>query len=299
MKVSARTAFAFNIAAIVVAVSAVGGVIRSWVYTPTTKPCEQRYSNVLHFKLDRDGHPLAPTDLQARSGGRDAGLLTNVEITTTTGAPKPVIMKVSVPKGTSMPDPGTTSVGGMQFPWEPRNVQGQKAACLAYNVMLTHADAGDEAVLPGLKGADEAGEQHFAVHPASLRSGEAGTAVDIAMKTPPAEASAADPSSVPLVQSTRPRNRFEVETTNVSLPKGRWIRVNQEIVLNAPDASDGIMRFWLDGKLVFERTDARVRSDAGVGFTGVAATAHMLADGPKAVAGGDSSIALTPFELYW
>lgn len=299
MVVSARTAFAINIAAIVMAVSAVGGVIRSWVYTPTTQPCEQRYGNVLHFKLDRDGHLLAPTDLQARSGGRDAGLLTNVEITTASGAPKPVVMKVSVPKGSHMPDAGTASVGGMQFPWEPRNIQGQKAACLAYNVMLTHADSGDEAVLPGLKGAGEDGEQHFAVHPASLRSGEAGAAFDIVAKGPATETSTADPGNLPAAQSTRPRNRFEVETTNVALPKGRWIRVNQEIVLNAPDASDGIVRLWLDGKLVFERTDARVRSEAGVGFTGIAATAHMLADGPKAVAAGDSSITLTPFELYW
>ncbi len=55
MAISARTAIVFNVAAIVVAASAVGAVVRSWMVKPSVAPCETRYSNVLAFKLERDG----------------------------------------------------------------------------------------------------------------------------------------------------------------------------------------------------------------------------------------------------
>ena len=53
MAISSRTAIVFNIAAIVVATSAVGAAVRSWLLKPSVAPCETRYSNVLAFKLER------------------------------------------------------------------------------------------------------------------------------------------------------------------------------------------------------------------------------------------------------
>ena len=286
---TSRKSIVFNVAAIVVAVSAVGAVVKSWVYAPGAAPCETRYRNVLVFKLDRDGRPLALADLQGRFGGRDAGLDRNLEIGPLAGAPKPLAMKVSMPKGSGVPDAANVPPGGMTFPWEPANIRSQPAACLAYNVLLsTDFDSSHDGVLPGLRGGADGGLEHFAVGPAWLKSGEAGIAFDIVLKPDANE---------PVQQQVRPS--LNVENTAAVLPKGRWLRINQELVLNQADAPNGLLRIWVDGKLIAERTDMRLRTDNDVVLTGVSARAHMLADTPKATAEADSSVSLTAFELMW
>lgn len=286
MAISSRTAIVFNVAAVVVAVSALGAAVRSWMVKPSVAPCETRYSNVLAFKLERDGRVVTPVDLQGRSGGRDIGLDRNVEIGAEPGAPKPIAIKVRLPAGTGAPDAANSAAGGMTFPWEPANIRPHAAACLAYSVRLSDSfDSSHNGVLPALEGANDAGDQRFSVGAAWLNSGESGLASEIALKPEPGE--------------TPRKPVTEVETTNVAFPKGRWLRVNQEMVLNAPGESDGIVRLWIDGKLVVDRTDVRLRSEKSVTFTGVAARAHMLGDHMGTPAQADSSIALTPFELMW
>lgn len=140
-------------------------------------------------------------------------------------------------------------------------------------------------MLPSLEGANEAGDQRFSVSAAWLKSGESGLASEIVLKREDGDAAPARISTA-------------VESTETALPKGRWLRVNQEIALNTPGESDGIVRLWIDGKLVVDRTDVRLRSDKSVTFTGVAARAHMLGD-TATPAQKDSSITLTPFELMW
>lgn len=43
------------------------------------------------------------------------------------------------------------------------------------------------------------------------------------------------------------------------LENNRWYRIEQQVTLNTPKQNDGIMRGWVDGKLVFEKTDVRMR----------------------------------------
>jgi len=81
--------------------------------------------------------------------------------------------------------------------------------------------------------------------------------------------------------------------------KGRWIRIEQEIVLNAPKKSDGIVRVWADGVLMAERTDIAFRSKAETSLSSVLADVHY---GSAEAAGGavkDASIWLSPLELRW
>ena len=44
-----------------------------------------------------------------------------------------------------------------------------------------------------------------------------------------------------------------------TLPKGRWVRIEQELVLNTPGQADGIARLWLDGDLKAEGTGLKLR----------------------------------------
>jgi hypothetical protein len=43
------------------------------------------------------------------------------------------------------------------------------------------------------------------------------------------------------------------------LQKNRWYSVEQQVKLNTPGSSDGELRAWIDGHLVFERTGLRFR----------------------------------------
>lgn len=287
MAIFSRTAIVFNIAAVVVGASAVGAVVRSWVVKPSVAPCETRYSNVLAFKFERDGRVLTPVDLQGRAGGRDLGLDRNVEIGTEPGAPKSIAMKVRLPAGAGAPEAANADIAGMMFPWEPANIRPHAAACLAYTVRLSDSfDSSHSGVLPGLEGASEDGTQRFTVSAAWLKSGESGLASEILLKREDGEAAQGKPVT-------------NVESTETALPKGRWLRVNQEMVLNAPGESNGIVRLWVDGRLVVDRADMRLRADKSVTFTGVAVRAHMLSDIARTPAKADSTIALTPFELMW
>jgi hypothetical protein len=44
------------------------------------------------------------------------------------------------------------------------------------------------------------------------------------------------------------------------LAKNRWYCVEQQVRLNTVDQNDGVLRAWIDGKLVFEKLDIRFRS---------------------------------------
>jgi hypothetical protein len=46
------------------------------------------------------------------------------------------------------------------------------------------------------------------------------------------------------------------------LEKNRWYSVEQHVKLNRPGASDGVLRAWIDGKLVFSRDKLRFREVA-------------------------------------
>lgn len=44
-----------------------------------------------------------------------------------------------------------------------------------------------------------------------------------------------------------------------ALEKNRWYAVEQQVRMNRPGEKDGILRAWIDGQLVFERTNLRYR----------------------------------------
>ena len=235
-----RNTILFNAAAAVITIAAAAGVIRSWMVTPRSIPCDQRYRSVMTFALQENGAPLTSADLQSRFGGRDVGLLDNVEIAKTQGTAAPLALKVNLPKGSGAPEAGDFAVGGMSFPWEPRAVRAQTAVCLSYNVLLSpDFDLSQNGILPGLTGRSESEDERFAVHIAWFNTKEYGIAHQIVTK--PETAANGDPASAHAAPSLPP---FEFEVKTFDIPRGRWARVSQELVLNKPDSSDGLRPLW-------------------------------------------------------
>ena len=186
-------------------------------------------------------------------------------------------------QATASPQGSAESKGGATFPWEPRVLQGKASACLSYQVLFPAGfDFQRGGALPGIGGAD-AGDQgdKFLARLAWRPKGTGGVTVRVtengATRAVPAE-----------------REGFE-------FPRGKWVKLEQEVVLNTPKKSDGILRVWVDGTLAIDRTDMTYRAKPDVTISGVSVDA-FYGSGPDDVQTGrakDAKVWLTPFEVRW
>jgi hypothetical protein len=282
MKLPDTRIILFNVAGALVTFGVLVAVLRSFVFAPSVAPCTERYPAGTIFGLERGGVLLTSADLQARLGGKDVGLGDNVEIARVKGGPAPVAMGVHLAKGSASPHAPAATKGGVSFPWEPRAIQGKSAACLAYSVLLpADFDFHRGGVLPGMQGAEPSGESQdgFTAQLAWRRNGRG--AVN-------------DRATV-----GNDKHWGGSETESFTLPAGRWVKLEQEMVLNAPKQADGIMRVWVDGKLVVDRGDMIYRGRPEVTVTGVGADVFYGGDDAAGGAPKDATIWLSPFEMRW
>lgn len=271
----------FNAAAGLVAVTALAAVVRSVLSPSAVSPCGERYTNSIAFQLERNGQILTPIDIQARVGIRDDGLAENVDVVKPRDTRIPTALRVSLrnPQATDKPASGK---GGMTFPWSPKAVQSETAACLSYNVFL-HGDLDYQGggTLPGLRGADRTQQTQdgFVANLSWRQDGLTGVALSVMQKGEP--------------------QRVRSDVDNISLGKGRWIKVEQEVILNAPGRDDGKLRLWLDGALALDRSDVIYRNTGDVTIAGVSADVFYGREDAAAYAQSETKIWVSPFELSW
>jgi hypothetical protein len=275
MKVPSARLVLFNAAAVLVALAAVGAVIRSYLVSSSAAPCSGRYLTSMSFPLERNGVTLTATDIQAR-GGSDASLADRLEVVRLEGGAVPVAMRVALPGGGS----DSASARGIGFAWQPRSVRGQTAVCLSYQLQLpADFDFALGGVLPGVQGqADRTGDR-FVVQPAWAHGGA-------------------------ITASSRMTTGGKTETQvadgdGSTIVRGRWVKVEQEVVLNAPGQGNGLLRVWLDGSLVAQRTDLAYRTTADVGIAGVAADVSYRGDAVIVRSAAEARVLLSPFEIRW
>ena len=180
---------------------------------------------------------------------------------------------------------------GAGFHWSPRPMQSAQSACLAYSVFIPEAfQFGGGGRLPGLTGEIDA------VKPL-LREGETAAATPEA--TPFAVNTGWDKDGGGQMLAYGPKfdggAQFRGRSA-FSLGRGKWMRVEQEVVLNTPGSGDGALRLWLDGDL---KIDASVAyRDQPAKITGV--VSEVVPTGkdvsPKAK---DHKISVTPYTIYW
>ena len=81
--------------------------------------------------------------------------------------------------------------------------------------------------------------------------------------------------------------------------RGRWSKIEQEVVLNTPKQANGKLVVWIDGTMVGEHSDLVLRADPSVAVTGVAADVFYRGDDAAAIVSKDATVRLSPFELRW
>lgn len=275
MRVPSMTVILLNGAVALIGIASIVAIGRSMLGGNETESCRVRYDNAVQWSLLRDdGQLLTPSDLQARLGAGEWGVLDRVNV-----------VKVDHNPGTALavdlsPRRSAAQSHGAGFEWGPQSAGPVAAACASYALKLDPKfDFAGGGHLPGLLGGP-AGSEHTAPEAFSARLtwDDAGR-LDILNQVPG--------GSQALLN----------ERHTVELPRGRWVAVDQEVILNTPGQRDGVLRVWLDGKLSFESRKAAFRTDAAAAVRGILAEV-AYARQPSG-RDGASPVLVTPFEFRW
>ena len=270
----------FNAAASLVAIFAVVGVVRTWLAPSTMPSCSERYSTSMVFPLERDGVVLTATDIQARTGGRDAGLIENVDVIRLKRGPVPIAMSVELPKGSAAPTSSVVPKGGLSLPWQPRSLKDKSTVCLSYQILLpSDFDFNLGGALPGVFGGVEQSNDRFLVQLGWRQGGSIG--------------------ATNYVTLDGKKWKQQAETEGYAIPRGRWVKIDQEVILNEPDLENGVLRVWLDGALAIDKADIAYRVKPDITLVGVAADVFYNGEDVSGRAPADAKVMLSPFEIRW
>lgn len=215
-------------------------------------PCSSRYHVSTQMSLAKaDGSPLSPAEFQARIGASERGLIEKTRIERQTGG-KPLTLSVAL----GGPLAEDTGAG---FVWALSKAANSEGACLAYNVYVPeHFEYGEGGTLPALYAQPtSATTDSVSAVWASLKWDRSGTLYQAVQRFTSLGASDPDPNA--WFGSTQ------------QLPRGRWVHLEQEAVLNTPGAADGVFRLWIDGKLALDAGNVLLRTHKAMKWSGVLA----------------------------
>lgn len=290
MRLPSRNVILLNAGAAVIMVGAAITMIRTILIPEEAKPCSDRFDTGTAFRVERQpGVLLSGSDIQGSMGFGEWGVQENlsvVKVATPAGTPA---LRVRIAQGSSGHPRNQKRRGGVGFEWRPRVLPaGATHACLTYNVKLPEDfEFGQLGTLPGLFGAP----------PEGAPKPKADTGGRFATRYVWRESGAAE-------VNTRLAGQIEtmgdvIERGKIRLPRGEWVRLEQEVALNTPGQTDGILRVWVDGRLVVDRRNMPFRDDETTSIAGVTVDVHFGGQGPGGAAPKDSIVLLTPFEMRW
>lgn len=280
-----RTYFLFNAAIILVILFGVAALVKSIVMPEEVARCMLRYNTGTSMSVaDSSGAPLSSAVLQGGFGAGEWGVLDNLRIVPAGRASGNLALRIALSKAAD-PIAGTgVNHKGVGFEWRSGYVEHQSSGCLRYSLRLPkHFEPGRGGVLPGLFGEAEADavtqNDRFAVRFRWDDKGRAGLRIE-----------------------RRKAQSGAIERMDIApfkLPAGRWVSLEQEITLNKPGRKDGLLRVWVDGKLVYENKALSYRSSDATRMQGVVGDAHYKRQSSTAISSREQAILLTPFELSW
>ena len=290
MRLPSRNVILLNAGAAIVMVAAAVTMLKTVLSPEEAKPCSDRFETGTAFRVERQpGVLLTGADIQGGTSFGEWGVQENlsvVKVETPAGTPA---LRVRLGQGTSGHPRNLKRRGGVSFEWRPRVLPaGAAHACLTYNVKLPEDfDFGQLGTLPGL----------FGVPPDGAAKPKGETGGRFATRYLWRESGVAE-------VNTRLAGQVEtmgdaIERGKIRLSRGEWVRLEQEVALNTPGQPDGVLRVWLDGRLVADRRNMMFRADEATSIAGVTVDVHFGGQGPGGAAPKDSYVLLTPFEVRW
>lgn len=268
----------FNGLAILLGIIVVGYVVREAFQTHQETPCSTRYPAPMRFALRSDqGTLLSPIELQARTGLSEWGVMSNANVIA--DGPGGAALQVALEPVPDREPTRTQRANGIGFTWLPTGPEQASAACLSYSIWLPNDfEFAFGGVLPGIFGGTpaalmtpEANEGRFGMRPEWRALG-----------------------LMALYVARTGLGYKELNQRKFAIERGRWLHLEQELVLNAPGKTNGIVRLWVDGRLKAEDTGLALRNRPEVMIAGVNADIGYLRQPAK-----PGSVRISAFELAW
>jgi Polysaccharide lyase 14 len=283
-KLSSNTLY--GVAGGVFGIVTIGLMINSQLAPETYPSCSTRYSQAGMFALKRTtGALLQPAELQSKLGGREWGVLHNIAVANDANAPLKAAMTVKLKAGGRIDRSARTATSGVGFNWQPGYLNKASAACLSYSVRLPERfKFGGGGTLPGLFGTSALmpsnGKEAFSMRMRWLQGGRVG---------------------VQPVTASKPKGLLlPLNEKRLRMPRGQWVQVEQEVVLNTPGQSDGAMRIWIDGQLQQNIGGLSFRKDDRSKFAGVIADTHYAGHSMDwKAAPASTEIKISPLIVRW
>jgi hypothetical protein len=276
----------FNAAAALIMVGALGSLVRTTLFPPTLAGCSTRYAKMTMMRLEQGGQALSAADFQANLAGQDGGVLENISVEKNNSKTAPHVLGVKLGAGKSILR-GTGEAGsGVSFPWRPIAGKDLEAACLSYSVFVPEGfDFSSGGTLPGLlagmrEGAAAEHEDSFKAPLFWYDAGKIGAQLRLVMKGNISTSAA-------------------MATGRTNAGTGRWVAIEQEIILNKPGTENGIVRVWVDGDLRVSISEVALRETADLRINGVAVDVHYGTFGGQTPGTMDAQLRFTPFYLRW
>ncbi|MCH9807071.1 MAG: polysaccharide lyase [Alphaproteobacteria bacterium] len=279
-------AIAFHATGLILAAGTLTFVVRGLFISEVIEPCSTRYDEVTEFTVDYGKGPLSPAQLVAMIGANQRGVSQYAKVVRVKGTASPHALRIALHQGgetRKVPEENN----GIGFKWAPRDMGGAEAACLAYSIYLPkNFDFGGGGILPGLfagkplKLSDTADGKTAVAQRVVWRSGGGG---NIYAQLPGYDVNGGT----------------YLDQKGIEVGKGRWVKVEQEMVLNTPGTSDGLSRIWVDGELKIDKRWLEWRKHDQLKIEGVLhdigyAMPRRAVHPPK-----NTVVYITPMELRW
>lgn len=278
LKKSNINAVLFNLAGGAIIVTVLGYMAFDLLRSSEIPVCSSRYPTGRQFALESsDGAAMTPIELQGRAGLREWGLLRNASVVASKDGPSTPVLAVKLaPTG----DEDDANRNGVSFVWPLPEAGRAKQACLSYSAKFPKDfKFKDPGLLPGLYGGSELRDLD-SVHPENAfvarvswgQSGDVGTDVRLPGK----------------------QAYWQGSSRRAPWPAGRWVTIEQEIILNSPGKADGTLRLWVESRLQVERKSIMFRKGEQLGFSGVVADVRYAP-----TASEPAVVRISPFVLQW
>lgn len=253
----------------------------------TLPPCSERYPLAVHLQPSgwlKSGKQSVRSDYAST---RDWGTEDNVLILSplSSGLTESAL-RVLYPRNSSSPSDSERDEiprGGLGFYTEQQHLQETDRACLHYQLRFeANFDFVKGGKLPGLYGgeAPSGGEEV---------TGENGYSMRLMWR---------EDGQGELYAYLLGREGDSIGRGSWYFPSGRWISVEQEVILNTPGENDGLVRIWIDGWPVLEERGLVYRTTAEVGIDGLMFSTFFGGTGEKWRTPRDQHVDFAGFRLF-
>ena len=244
-------------------------------------PCSLRYATVSRIVLPAG----VAADVAIRAAfhpTRVWGLAENVRIVTAESSGG-AVLAVRYPKGSIAPSSDAPR-GGAGFVSRAGMAQAVEAACLSYRLRFASGFAfGRGGKLPGLYGGNG---------PVGGAVADAGFSARLMWRQN------GDGELYAYLPDSTTRHGRSLGRGNWRFPSGRWVTVEEEIVLNDPDLANGIARIWIAGALRFEARGLVLRRDPAVQIEGLMFSTFFGGRDPSWASPQDQEALFADFALH-